>query len=130
MFVFVCADRLQDHWKQRCQFSTVSMGRQILTGHLPSSIYGRFLLCSRPPPPRGVRGGHFPKEIGGFGPIPAQIRGTSLFLIFILVLRAAGFCFEPKRLLFDQIVSLGEGKRGVAFRSRRLRGALPCVIVG
>jgi hypothetical protein len=44
-----------------------------------------FVLVPPPPLPRGVPGEgpdcHFPKEIVGFGPIPAQILG---FLIFIL----------------------------------------------
>ncbi len=46
-----------------------------------------------PPPPGGPGGGSglpFPKDVGGFGPIPARIRGASLFVFFILALSAAG----------------------------------------
>jgi hypothetical protein len=48
------------------------------------------LVLGPPPLPRGVPGEgpdcHFPKEIVGFGPIPARIRG---FLIFIVALSTA-----------------------------------------
>ncbi len=53
----------------------------------------RFILFSYPLPPGGPGKGPdcpFPSEIGGFGPIPAQVRGENLFLIFILALSAAG----------------------------------------
>ncbi len=52
-----------------------------------------FTFCLGPPLPRGVPGEgpdcHFPKEIVGFGPIPARILG---FLIFILALSTARSC--------------------------------------
>ncbi len=56
-----------------------------------------FDFYSCPPLPRGVPGEgpdcHSPQEIGGFGPIPARIRGAILFLILILALCAAGILF-------------------------------------
>ncbi len=55
-----------------------------------------FNFCLGPPLPRGVPEEgpdcHFPKEIVGFGPIPARILG---FLIFILALSTARQLTRP-----------------------------------
>ena len=60
------------------------------TADLYLAVLRRFLICFLATLPRGVPGEgrdyHFPKEIGGFGPIPARILG---FLIFILALSTA-----------------------------------------
>ena len=70
------------------------VGQRVHRGATFTQLYLRTCFILFLSPPRGCPGEgpdcHFPKEIVGFGPIPARIRGEPHLVIFILALSAAG----------------------------------------
>ncbi len=90
--------------------STYQSGSHIIPAVSKDAFY--FVLAS-PSPGGSGDGSHFPKEVGGFGPVPAGIKGDRTFFIFSLALRAAGLSTCARQMRYAKALVILGRKAGV-----------------